>query len=443
MGIMRKMMTGFSLLLILLACSAQALTLKESIGIALKNNPSVVASEKKMVAADAKLRQAVGAFLPTLKLAGNLGRAYQQPSTVQFTTQTTMGSQTQTLTFGTDAAQDSRGITASLSQPIFIGALLPGYGLAQKNLDLAKADHQKTILDTSFNVTQAYFGVLKADKMAKLAEESKQMAQSHVNQVQTMLNAGVVTRADLLRSEVQLANAEVGLTRARAGLEIAKDAFNNALGNNLEQEVNLVEEGLTGTVASLLPYQNLLATALDNRPDWKQYLLSRGMSEDNLKIAQADYLPSVMLTASKGNLITEFPSYKSDVSSWNVTGAASWTLFDGLGRENRIREAAANLDAQKATEEQVKNGIALEVRDAYLNLKSALETIGSAKKAVDSAQEGYKLSNLRYDSGVGTNLEILDAQVALTQAKTNYLQALFDVEIAKAKINKVVGKEVW
>ena len=86
--------------------------------------------------------------------------------------------------------------------------------------------------------------------------------------------------------------------------------------------------------------------------------------------------------------------------------------------------------------------MALEVRDAFLTLKSSLLTIGSTQKAVNSAEESLKLSNLRYTSGVGTNLEVIDAQVSLTQAKYNHLQALFDTEINKAKVNKVVGKEV-
>jgi TolC family type I secretion outer membrane protein len=434
MGIMGKIIIGSLLLVFTLTCSSQALMLKESINIALKNNPSVVALQKKMDAANAKLAQAVGAFFPIVKLDANYGKAYSAPSTVQ------MGATT--FSFGTTEVYNTSGWTASLSQPLFVAALFPGYGIAKKNSDLAREDLRKTIQDTSFNVTQAYFGVIKAEKMVKLAQESKEMAQSHFNQIKAMLSAGVVTRADLLRTEVQLANAEVALTRARNGLELARDAFNNALGNDLEQPVSLQEEGFSGNVPSLPEYKDLLSQSFSNRPDWKQYLLSIGMGENNLRIAQTEYLPTAMLTASTGDQVTEYPSLRSDVNSWKITGAASWTLFDGLGRENRIREAAANLEAQKATEEQVGNGIALEVRDSYLNLKSAIETIGSVKKAVDSAEENHKVSNLRYNAGVGTNLEVIDAQVALTQAKINYLQALFDVEVAKAKINKVVGKEV-
>ncbi|MFA5113809.1 MAG: TolC family protein [Candidatus Margulisiibacteriota bacterium] len=425
-----------------LATAAPALTLSDSVSLALKQNPAVLASQKKAVAAGAKLNQAIGSFFPTVKIDGSLGRSYAQPSTVQITTPTTMGVVTQNMTFGTDAVMTSKSLQGSLSQPLFVAALVPGYSIAKRGADLAQQDLRRTVIDTSYNVTQSYYGVLAAQKLAKLSEESLQMAQSHQQQVQSMLNAGVVTKADLLRTEVQVANSEVALTQAKNGVELAKDAFNNALGNDLEQPVAIKEEGFTGKIAGLPSYKDLLGQAYASRPDWQQFLLTTGISEDTLRLYQSEYLPTVLLSASTGNQISEYPAYKFDVNSWRVTGAGSWTLFDGLGRENRIREASANLDAQRSTEEQVRNGIALEVRDALLSLKATLDTIGSTQKAVDSAEESYKVSSTRYQSGVGTNLEVIDAQVALNQARVNNLQALFNVEIAKAKINKVIGKEV-
>jgi len=442
MGIMRKTIIGSFIIILMISTGSYALTLKESVDLALKNNPSVRSYQKKSDAANARLGQAVGSFFPTIKAEGTIGRSYSQPSTMQMTVPTTQGSTVQDITFGTDAVADGKSITLSLSQPIFVAALLPGYKIAQKSADLAKQDFNNSILDTSFQAIRTYFGVVLANKMVKLAEESRNMALSHKNLVESMLNAGVSTRADLLRAEVQLANSEVGLTKTQNALELAKDAFNNALGRNLEEPVVLEEESLTGQVANIPTYPTLLSTAWDNRPDWKQFILGKEISEENLRVTQTGYLPTVLLTGQTGNRITEYPSYRTDVNSWTIIGVASWTLFDGLSTQNRINEAAANLSAQKTTEEQVRNGVALEVRDAFLTLKSSLLTIGSTQKAVNSAEESLKLSNLRYSSGVGTNLEVIDAQVSLTQAKYNHLQALFDTEINKAKVNKVVGKEV-
>ena len=435
---MRKTLIGSSLLLIILTTASFGTTLTESIGLALKQNPSVLASQKKANAAGARLNQAVGAFFPTVKIDGSLGQSYTQPSIVQIT----LGGVTQNLIFGIDQVENSNSLQVSLSQPLFMAALFPGYGIAKKGADLANQDLRRTVIDTSYNVTQTYFGVLAAQRLAKLSAESLQTAQSHQQQVQSMLNAGVVTKADLLRSEVQVANSEVALTQAKNEVELAKDAYNNAVGIDLETAVDLQETGFTGTAPNLPDYKTLLAQAYANRPDWQQFLLSTGISEDTLRVHQTEYLPTFTLSAATGNAFTGYPSYQAEVNNWRVTGNGSWTLFDGLGRENRIKEASENLDAQRANEDQVRNGIALEVRDAYLSLKATLDTISSTRKAVDSAQESYNVSSTRYQSGVGTNLEVIDAEVALNQAKVNNLQALFNVEIAKAKINKVVGKEV-
>jgi len=336
----------------------------------------------------------------------------------------------------------AQGWGVSLSQPLFVAALWPGYGIARKVVDLAGEEYKKARLEAAFNVTQSYFGVLRAAKYVKLSEESKEMAESHLNQIKMLLAAGVSTRADQLRAEVQLANSEVGLTKAKNSLELAKDAFNNSLGRELEQEVDLKDEGFTGTLLMIPDYKEILRLALENRPDWRIYLFNESIAQETLRVSQLEYLPTVFLSAQTGNRVTEYPGFDSSTNSWSVVGAASWTIFDGLGRENRIKEAAANLDSQKAAKEQVRNGVALEVRDVCFTLKSAAETIASAKKAVSSAEENQKVSSLRFMSGAGTNLEVLDAQVSLTQARINYLQSLFDLETARAKLNKVVGKEV-
>jgi len=123
-------------------------------------------------------------------------------------------------------------------------------------------------------------------------------------------------------------------------------------------------------------------------------------------------------------------------------GSGSWKLFDSLGRENRVAEASENLAAQRASVEQVKNNVALEVHSTYLNLKSALEVVIATQQAVDSAEESLKVSTSLYNTGLGTNVDVIDAEVELTKAWTDRLNALFNVEIAKAKINKVVGKKV-
>jgi len=437
---MKNKYFAIALIALWFSTGAGAMTYKESVELALKNNPAVITSQKKLDAAKARFGQAMGAFLPTVKLDANYGQSYTQPSTVQFTTQTATGASTTSMTFGTDEKATVKSWTFSASQPLFVAALFPGFSLAQRGVDAAQEDFRKSVLETKFNVTAAFYGVLATEKFFKLSEDSLNMAQSHLNQVDVMLKSGVATRADQLRAKVQVANSEVALTQARNSLELAKSSLNNVLGRNADKELEITEEK-TGEIPSLPEYRALINSAFENSPNWKGFVLNRRMAEDNLSLNRTSLFPAFMLTGQNGFRGTEYSSYKSESTSWTVAGVASWTLFDGLGMQNRINEAAANLEATKATEEQVRNGVILEVRRAYLDLKSAVETIGSAKKAVDFAEESHKVSGLRFNSGVGTNLEEIDAQVALTQARTNYLKALFDLEIAKAELNKVIGKE--
>ncbi|MCX5751087.1 MAG: TolC family protein [Candidatus Saganbacteria bacterium] len=428
--------------LVILMCfvvSAEAMDLNESINSAIKNNPTVIASQKSAAAANARLNQAFSAFFPTVNLNGHLNSAYSSPATVQIKT----AGVTQNVTFGTDATANVTGLQAGLSQPVFVPALYPGYGIAKKGADSANEQYQQTVVDTTFNVSQAYFGVLKSIKLEKLMRDAVTMARSHREQIESMLKAGMSTKADLLRTKVQEADDTVNWIQSKYRIDISKDTFNNALGNDMKQPVDLKDEGFTGKVDNLPEYDLLLETAFNNRPDWKMYLLTTGISEDQVKLSQSEYLPNVLLTANSGSQLTKYPTFQSDVSSWNVMGSASWTLFDSLARENRISEANENLSAQKANLKQFSDNVALQVHTAYLTLKSALDVVVATQQEVDSATESYSVANSRYNSGTGTNVDVLDAEVDLTQAWMDNLDALFNVEISKAKINKVVGKKIF
>ena len=198
-----------SMVSISLIAGAYAMDLNDSINVAIKNNPTVIASQKKAAAAKAKLNQAVSTFFPTLGINGNLDGVYSQPATAQIA----IGGVPQTIKFGVDQPATVAGVQATLSQQLFVSSLYPQFNIAQKGAESAKENYQQTLVDTSFNVTQTYFGVLKSIKMEKLMSDSLEMARSHLNQVQSKFNAGVVTKADLLKSKIREANAIVSLTR--------------------------------------------------------------------------------------------------------------------------------------------------------------------------------------------------------------------------------------
>lgn len=434
---MKKYLVMPVIFLSLIAC-ADAMDLNESVNFALKNNPTVIAAQKKAAAARARYNQAISAFFPTVNLSGDYDKAYSSPQTIHLNS----GGTAQNVKIGLDETATVTGIKADLSQPIFVSALFPSYGIAKKGYESASENYNQTAIEYTFNVNQAYFGVLRAIKLEKLLEDALTMTTAHRKQVEAMLKAGMATKADLLRSKVKEANSNVDLIQSRYAIAVANDTFNNVLGRDMSQLVDLKDLGFTGKVDNTPEYASLLQLAYKTRPDWKMYLLQTGISEEQLRLSQSEYLPDITLLADTGNRLTKFSSFNNDVNSWKVAGMGSWKIFDSLGRENRVREAAENLEAQRASLQQIKNNIALEVHTAYLGLKNALDTVVATQQEVDSAQEGFNVATARYNAGMGTNVDVMDAQVDLTQASTDHLDALFNVEITKAQINKVVGKAV-
>ena len=431
----------FVFFLLVGVCSAQEkLTLEKSIQIALEQSPVMHKVKAEIEAAEGAAGQAVADFLPQLSLKGSLGKYYSEPMTVEIT----MAGTPQAFEYGTDEQADTTSYSASLTQPIFKGGKLwKSLAMANKGLEAAKEELRKIAQEVRFNVINSYYGVLKAKRFVELSEQSVNMAKSHLDRVNSLFKVGMSTRADILRGEVQVAQAEIGLTKAKQGLEIAKNHFNNTLGIDLDAPIELVETEYDSREIAIYDYKDLLRIAYQDRPDWKQYVLAKKVSEDDVGMAYSGLWPKISLVGNYDVGSIKYSTYQSDTKNWTALLSGTWDIFDGTATWYKIKESKAKLEAQKANEISVKRAIALEVKDVNFAVQSAKENVEGAQKTQELAKENFDIAELRYDSGVGTNLEVIDAQVALTQARTDHLQAQHDLQVAKAKINKIVGRKIY
>jgi outer membrane protein TolC len=145
----------------------------------------------------------------------------------------------------------------------------------------------------------------------------------------------------------------------------------------------------------------------------------------------------VTLNGSTGLSDDKLPG--TDDNNWSVSVKAQWSVFDSGLIHSEIKQNEALLSKAQYTAKQKRDSVALEVRQAYLNMTAAEKNIDTAKVAVDQAEEDFKIAQVRYSSGVGTNLDVMDAEVSLTQAKNNYIKALYDYNTSKAKLDKAMG----
>lgn len=439
---MKRFVVCFFIFLLLFAVSSaqEKLTLKQSIQIAYDKSPIMLKARAEIVAAEGQAGQAIAGFLPHLVLNASVGKTYAAPMTVEMTLTGTPS----VFTYGVDEQADLVSYSASLTQSLFTGGKLSSsLAMAQKGLQVVAEEFKKISQNVKFNVIQAYYDVLKAKKFVELSRESVSMANSHLSHAKALKNVGMSTRADTLRGEVQVANAEIALSKAKQGFEIAKNYFNNILGRDLNSSVELAEVEFKSKDVPVYKYEDILKIAYEERPDWKQYVLVNKISEDEVGVARSDLWPTLSLVGQYDIGSVKYESFESDQRNWTAMISGNWNIFDGTATWNRIKEANAKLEANRANQTEIEKGIALEVKDANFAVSSSLENIKGTQKALELAAENLKIADLRYKSGVGTNLEVIDAQVAVTQARIEHLQSEHDLQIAKAKINKVIGREIY
>ena len=442
------------LLLLLFVSSALAqggagfLSLKESIEIAKLNSESYAISKAKVDEADAVLGQAFSAMLPSLKLSGSLGRSYQdQPPSFIPANALAPGLPPTDITGNIFEAQETNTLaySATLQQNLFTGGnVWNSYVAADIGVSAAEEELRASEIDLTYNVISAYYGVIKAKKGLDLANESLSLSNDHLSQAKSMFASGVATRADVLRGELDVARSELALSKAKSAVDLMSNSFNLTIGRDPVTPVALDENDFKIGDIKVPDYQEMLKAAYAFRPDWKMAQYGERIADKTTVASYSGYLPAFLLEGSYGysNVQEKKVDIDSMLNNWSIALVGSWTIFDGLMTPNKVKEMTAKYVEASKQMDLLRKSVAIDVNNASLSLSSAVDEIKSAGKALELANENYNIAETRYAAGVGTNLEVIDAKTMLTTSKLDYLQAEFDYELAKAALDKAVGREV-
>lgn len=328
----------------------------------------------------------------------------------------------------------SNGLTASL--PIFTGGKLKGtIKQAKANYQYNQVGVQRTYNEMRSTVTDAYFTMLQADNMQKLSAESVARLEDHLKNVQAQYDVGVVAKVDVLRSQVELANAKQTLIQAENSYQVAEANMNKIVG--LPMDTNLKLDNLLVYNAYDKNMDDCLAYAAEHRPELMQAQYNVDAAKGALMVARSGHMPQVAASASQSWSDTNWPG--DEKGNWGVGVNVSMNVFDTGVTLSKIHGAEADLKKAEETYRNTVDSVNLDVRSNYLGLREAEKRISTTKLAVEQADEDYRIAQLRYMSGVGTNTDVLDAQVALTKAKTNYTQALYDYNTSKTALETSIG----
>lgn len=340
------------------------------------------------------------------------------------------------------STQNKFGNGLSVELPVYTG------GLVESQIDnakLGKTDAQETILKTEqatkYSAIEGYYQLLANKELQDVYHEAVDNLQGHLDNVQAQYNVGTKAKVDVLSSDVSLANAKTTALTADNAVAISESNLNNILGLPLETKLNLADHQLPFDTYNI-SLQEATDYAMKYRPEVLQAALAVQEAENNIDIADAGNKPTVSVTGSNDWADTTFPGIDANKRQWSVGANLTYKFYDGGATKAKVAQAKQALLVARETEQQTREAVQLEVKQAYLNIRSAAQKVEETQTVVDQARENYRIQNIRYQAGVGINLDVLDAQLSLNEAQVNHIQALYDYNVGIAKLEQVMGVDV-
>jgi outer membrane protein TolC len=415
--------------------SQGALTLEESVDIALKNSWTLNIAREGTKGAVAQKREAFTGFLPTFSTSYAYRRLNEEP---YFRSPGIPPLPAGDWVMGT---KDNYNWIIEARQPIFAGGgILASYLASKIGEGVAYAEETAMYQDVIQEVKVAYFDILRAQRLLEAAAQSVKMLEAHRDVAQNYYKVGFIAKNDLLYAEVELANGRQALIKAQNAVALAKARFNTLLKRRIFEPVEVVD---------ILEYKPLkqsleecLNIARESRPELIVSKLRAEQASKAVRVAQSEFFPSLSLVgnyAKFGDDASVSGSRYQDAESWYVMAVANWNFWEWGRTKFRVDASRARENQALEMVKEINEQITLEIKNAYLLLQEAESQILVSEKVIEQAEENFRIAEERYKERVATSTEVLDAQTLLTRAKSQYANALGDYNINYARLQRAMG----
>ena len=415
------------------------LTLDSALALALGQNRDIMIADKERYRADAQISEAWAGAMPQISLTGLYTRNIMLP--VLFLPPNTAfnpGNSTETLELGSN---NSYLLGATLSQVLFSRKVGVALDIAHTFHNYTEEGYRATTQDVALAVKKAFYGVLLARELAGANREGLDVVRSNVENVRLQYKNGNAAEYDLLRAEVELANTEPLLISADNALLLSLNSLKNVLALPLETDIDVAG----GFAFEDVPEEMLhdaARNAVSSNPAIVQLALQEDMLEKNISVERSNYFPTLSLVGSyqyqtQDNTFA-FRNYLW-ATSLNIGLQVSFPLFDGFRTGARTEQAMIDRDKVHYARLKAEEGIRIQLQAAGLRMGEAKKRIAGQEKNIAQAEKAVRIAQTRYRSGVGTQLELMDSQVAMTRARATHAQAMYDFLVAKAEWENIAG----
>lgn len=464
------------------AQDARVLTLREAVATSLDDNSGLANARYGLEAAGAQVREAWGSVMPVVNFNASYQRNLDIPTSylpAMFFDTTAGPDDVIGVQFGSDNQWFAQ---ARADQPLFDAAAFLGVGAADRYATLQDEVVRGQAQQVATETRLQYYGVLLAQEQHRLTAQSVARVEQVLDETRSLNRAGLSSEYDVLRLEVELSNLQPNLRRAQNEADAARRSLAVAMGAESLEGVELagsllaielpelpglapvtpitlvVDEGPSptgrpaarsdlllerGVMAEALPAETVLEIAVRNRSDLRQLSLTRELRETERKVEISQYLPKISLfgTWTAQGQGDGSPRFFGDqnFSAKAVGVEVSIPLFSGMQRPARVSRMSAVVDQVEAQLEYAREQAENEVRTLHEQARESYERASAQQRAVGQAQRGYEIARKEYRAGLGSQLQVTDAELALRQSEFNYAQAVYDYLTAQARLDAAIG----
>jgi outer membrane protein TolC len=419
-----------------------ALSLEESVRLAVERNPRLLADRGRVSEASAKTGEARTAFFPQVTASAGYTRLDVAPYLPTSIFERISGGSPlpgalpERISIG---RVDNYSASLRMEQPLYAGGKIGNaHGIARLAERAAESELERSSRELVFETKHAYLACVQAEEMARLAAETAGRFESQLADVERMAETGLAARNDVLKTKVYRAEAELALLRSRNAARFAKDRLcvlvDLPLGSGL-----VLSTRADSVSRSAVDLEAAVRAGLAGRAELRELSYRARMAEREIAASRAGYLPDLSLFA---DLSWRNPDreYEPDFySTWSIGVAARMNVFDWGRTLRRTEQARSRLRQLEAAAREIENAVALEVTRAHVSRDEAWRAIEVSREALASARENHPVTGDRFREGLSTNTELLDAQVLLTQAETALSGARIAYLVAEADLERAMG----
>jgi outer membrane protein len=413
------------------APARRVITLEEAVASARANEPQLRQAEANARGAEARADQQRSGLLPQIGVNGG----YERSGTDRRVP--VLGGAAGETTAVLDSSTWSAGVVAD--QTLFDAGTLYRWRSARSSADALRSAAETTRLDVVSTVQAQYFAARARRDLVRVARETVQNDEAHLRQVQAFVDVGTQPPIALAQVRADLASARLALIRAENDYSSSRALLAQAMGlREWQTDFDVADETLPPVAGEDGSLEPLLAEALEARPELATIAAQERASEQSRSAARAGWLPALGARATYNQ---SGPSLDETNGSWSAGVSLTWNIFNGGFTSASVREADATLESLRAQEVGLRTSIRVALEQAFLAVRAAQGAVVAASEAESAAREQLRLAEGRFEAGVGSIIELGDAQVAATLAAAQRVRAEFDLSAARAALVRAVGRK--